>query len=756
MRKRRFEGPARRGLFFELTEGRENDTIGLYMGHATQELDLPTESGSLLASSFEPNSQSGARPAAPPLELDLPQDVARSMQQLVQEQADSAYQANFGEGNPSVPRLDLLRAEASWMHDGTIERNDESPGKPRYDFNGKSLDEAMYAWTHEPGRDTTDVLNFHEARRLVANQVRRAIDQKGEEQGYLDPEAKAARRRAVAVTDDAILGNKQALTDGRDAALRVKWATGTVPFAEKAADMGYPLMAAVAAGVDPDAPPFVRNLVRTGVLVGAGLAAAGCVSPGVPSLEPVLPTGTPTHPLPLPSLTTLATHIGPETALSPTVASGLDIVYNGVFPPGFGGESTAPVTTVFAADVKNALNEVHLAPVTVEGVGAAHILTDPTGQRTCGPAFPDVIANRLSPGNRSLDLHLDGTTNGVTTYKGADGSMAQVFSVIPLSPGTPDVVCLTAIGNDPTRADFSALWTVLLNTKTGLVEGLLPAFDKDQRLSYGAKGNLFVNGAPVVFQQLSSLATEMPVVRTPKPDTATPGVRLTATIPAPATETPAPSATAEIGPTSCKDIPSIQPIADRFLQEKGYTSWGEVIVANGITKDDIKTLYGPEAMAFRRAIIVDQYEFSVNIPDFDGVVRCVVFAVPTSTTDVKLLPVIISGRLRDGTESGAQIRDTANGPLIYAKEVGAWIESHRGRTVEVGITMFFKSPSAVVIRDYPAVGANLSIMRPFFNYALRIGGNPLTLRPDPWEMINRMNENESGLMLYSMSEEPGF
>ncbi len=725
------------------------------MGHATSELEIHIGESAFSPSLPQPGIQVGTRPDVLPFALDLPEDVALRMQRLVQEQADSAYQKNFGEGNAPFPRLDLLRVEASWIQDGAIGRNEENEGNPRYDFDGKSLDEAMYDWIHEPGRDITDILNFNEARRWVANQARRTIDERGTEQGYLDPQDKAARNRAVAVTDDAMLETRQARVDARDEVLRAKWATGSVPFAEKAADMGYPLMAAVAAGVDPDAPPLVRNVVRTGVLLGAAGAAIGCVSPiGVPPLEAGTPTSPPTHSFPSPSMTAIATgHPETPVVLSPTVAAALDMVYNGVFPPGFGGESTASVTTVFAADVKNSLNSVHLAPVTVEGVGAAHIITDTTGNRLCGPAFPAVIANRLAPGDRALDLQLDGTTNGVTTYKGADGSMAQVFSALPLSPGNPDVVCLTAIGTDPTRSDFSALWTVLFNTKTGLVEGLLPAYDKDQRLSRDANGNLIVNGAPVVFQHLSSLATDVPVITPPKPDTATPVVRLTATLPA--TEKPVLTATpAETQPTSCLD--------------KG--AWDKVITDNGFTsaQEAVKTFiekYGAggrvtyaDNPAFRvvyeNALYFGEYKALVDKDGYKGWVYCSVLAIPGGTASEPKIVSVITDGVNNGKWSNIILKDDESTMHWMTTETEArdWFKSRVGKQMTVYITT---SLTAKDLSDYPTFndfeGSSRSVMKPLTqnSYLTRFGADRSlydrvtnSARPDPVAIADSLDPNQ--------------
>lgn len=215
---------------------------------------------------------------------------------------------------------------------------------------------------------------------------------------------------------------------------------------------------------------------------------------------------------------------------------------------------------------------------------------------------------------------------------------------------------------------------------------------------------------------------------------------------------PEPSATAaEIIPTSCKDIPSIQPVADKFLQEKGYTSWEEAIKAAGVTSmDQIKTLYAKDATAFRQAVLLDSYDFSVSIPGFEGKAQCVVFAVPTSLTEVKLLPVIISATRNDGTESGSRISDNPLAYLTYLPgDVDNWIKDHKGKAVEVGVFVFGASVHDFTFRG-TLDGVDRSILDPFYGYALRIGPS----RADPWQMIEQMNPEEPGLMVKLISGEP--
>jgi len=220
---------------------------------------------------------------------------------------------------------------------------------------------------------------------------------------------------------------------------------------------------------------------------------------------------------------------------------------------------------------------------------------------------------------------------------------------------------------------------------------------------------------------------------------------------------PEPSATpppTEVAPTSCKDIPSIQPVADKFLQEKGYANWGEVIAANGITKDDIKTSYSTQVVSFRQAIIVDDYDIPVSIPGFEGKAQCVVFAVPTSLTEVKLFPVIISATRDDGTESGSIIVDnpSAYGTFLPG-DVDKWIKDHRGRAVQVTVYVFGTSIKDFTFQGFLDVDVvDRSILGPFFEYALR-GESGLSL-PNVWDMIEQMNGDEPGLMLKMISGVP--
>lgn len=221
-------------------------------------------------------------------------------------------------------------------------------------------------------------------------------------------------------------------------------------------------------------------------------------------------------------------------------------------------------------------------------------------------------------------------------------------------------------------------------------------------------------------------------------------------------ETPEPSATpppAEAAPTSCKDIQAIQPIADRFLQEKGYTNWEQAIAAAGITSmDQIKTLYAKNTTAFRQAILLDNYDITVSILGFEGKAQCVIFAVPTSLTEVRLLPVIVSVTKNDGTESGSMIFDDVTRNLIFSPgDVTTWINNHKGEAVEVGVLVFGTSVHDFTLRiNLP--GVDRSILNPFFGYAIRVGAT----RSDPWSLIEQIISDEPGLMLDSISGDPDF
>lgn len=226
----------------------------------------------------------------------------------------------------------------------------------------------------------------------------------------------------------------------------------------------------------------------------------------------------------------------------------------------------------------------------------------------------------------------------------------------------------------------------------------------------------------------------------------------------PPTSTPEPSATpppAEAAPTSCKDLQAIQPVGDRFLQENGYTSWAEAIAASGITPDDLKTAYSSQSVAFRQAIPVGDYEFPVTIPGFEGVARCAIFAVPMNSTEVKLLPVIVSAVRSDGVVSGGWVRDNAKGPVIRPEDIGAWLKRHKGKAVEVSVYVDTTPRDLDALHNFPAIGVDFRPMRPFYEYALRIGENGLS-RTNVWQMMERMNADEPGLMLNVMLGEPDF